>query len=112
MNSYELGREFAAKFGILDKIENIHDFSEELEFLFTSFAFGDVRSRDHFSNEVNEIIALSCVLMKGNSEAIKSHIELAKKIGMKDKDIIEVFIQCIPFCGFDNILQATKYLDN
>ncbi|MCX2789544.1 carboxymuconolactone decarboxylase family protein [Vibrio sp. Sgm 5] len=109
-SSYENGLKFAKEFGVLDKLEMLSDKSDDLEFIFTSFAFGIIRTRKHFSNKINEIIALSCVLVKGNEEAIKSHIILSKKSGMTDEDIIEVFIQCIPFCGFDNVLQAISLL--
>lgn len=108
---YQKGIDFAEEFGVLDKLNRLSESSVDLGFIFTSFAFGTIRSRKHFSNQINEIIALSCVLVKGNDDAIKSHIMLSKNSGMTNEDITEVFIQCIPFCGFDNVLQAMKYID-
>ena len=80
-----------------------------LNFL-TEVCFGDFYSRDGLDLKTREVLILSVLVTTGNSEALKSHIKGNLKAGNSKETITAVIIQCLPYIGFPNTLDALKIL--
>ncbi|MBN1467398.1 MAG: carboxymuconolactone decarboxylase family protein [Fusobacteriaceae bacterium] len=94
--------------GGIDVIESLKDISPDLGKYIIEFAFGDIYSRKFLDLKQRETITLASLLTQGACEPqLKVHIKGALNVGLKKEEIIEIFIQCIPYVGFPKVLNAT-----
>lgn len=71
------------------------------------FAFGDIYNRDELSLREREMITITSLLTAGGCEPqLEVHINGALNVGITPKQIVETFIQCIPYTGFPKVLNA------
>lgn len=94
--------------GGLDVIESLKDISPDLGKYIIEFAFGDIYARNLLDLKQRETVTLASLLTQGACEPqLKVHIKGALNVGLKKEEIIEIFIQCIPYVGFPKVLNAT-----
>ncbi|AGK98629.1 carboxymuconolactone decarboxylase family protein [Clostridium pasteurianum] len=120
-NRYEKGlnklKEVDGKGGA-EVIEFLKDIAPDLGKYIIEFAFGDIYTRPTFDLKQREIVTLSALTALGGCEKqLKVHINGALNVGISEKEIIEVFLQCIPYVGFPRVLNAVSvakeiFLDN
>lgn len=93
--------------GGIHVIDSLKDIAPDLGTYIIEFAFGDIYSRDALTLQQREMITLSSLLTQGGCEnQLKVHIAGALNVGLSKNEIIETFLQCIPYVGFPKVLNA------
>lgn len=107
---YELGLEKLSEIdgrGGEAVIKSLESIAPDLGRYIVEFAFGDIYSRSALSIQEREIITLACLLSAGDCEPqLDVHIGGALNTGISPEQIIEIFLQCIPYTGFPRVLNA------
>lgn len=71
------------------------------------FAFGDIYDRKVLDLKQREMIAITTLLTQGDTEPqLNVHINGALNVGLTPEEVIETFIQTIPYVGFPKVLNA------
>ncbi|WP_282802165.1 carboxymuconolactone decarboxylase family protein [Secundilactobacillus kimchicus] len=71
------------------------------------FAFGDIYTRPVLDLKQREMITITSLLIQGDTAPqLDVHINGALNVGLTQEEIIETFIQCIPYIGFPKVLNA------
>lgn len=74
---------------------------------YIGLAFDEIYSRPHLNARQRELITLTALTAQGGCEnQLKLHIQAALNVGLSREEIIETFIQCIPYLGFPKGLNA------
>lgn len=76
----------------------------------TEVCFGDFYTRNGLDVKTRELLVLSILVTTGDNYTLKSHIKGNIKAGNSIETIAAVIIQCMPYTGFPNALQALKVL--
>lgn len=88
-------------------VESLKDIAPDLSRYIIEFAFGEIYSRKSLNLRERELITLSSLLTAGGCEAqLEVHIKAALHVGIRKEEIIECFLQCIPYTGFPKVLNA------
>lgn len=88
-------------------IKSLEDIAPDLGKFIVEFAFGDIYTREGLTTEEREMITLSSLLTAGGCEPqLEVHINGALNVGISPEKVIETFLQCIPYTGFPNVLNA------
>lgn len=88
-------------------IDSLKDISPETGQFIIEFAFGDIYERKTLNLKQREMITLSSLLTQGDTHnQLIVHINGALNVGLTQNEIIEIFIQCIPYVGFPKVLNA------
>lgn len=89
---------------VIDSLESV---APDLGRYIVEFAFGDIYDRGGLSLREREMITLASLLTAGGCEPqLKVHIAAALHVGLSREQIIETFLQCIPYTGFPRVLNA------
>ena len=87
-------------------IASLSGLTEDVGKYIVEFAFGEIYQR---SIKQREMITISCLLAQGGTESqLEVHINGSLNVGLTEKEIIETFIQAIPYVGFPRVLNAIK----
>lgn len=78
----------------------------------TEYCFGDIYSRKGLDTKTRELLIIGLLTTNANTVQLKSHINGAMKAGNSKEDITAAIIQCLPYVGFPNTLEALKVLKN
>ena len=77
------------------------------------FAFGEIYNRKSLNLKHREMITITILLSQGGTEPqLKVHINGALNVGLSQEEILETFIQCIPYVGFPKVLNAVDLAKN
>ncbi|GAJ25612.1 4-carboxymuconolactone decarboxylase [Liquorilactobacillus sucicola DSM 21376 = JCM 15457] len=89
---------------VIDSLKNI---SPETGQFIIEFAFGDIYERKILDLKQREMITLSSLITQGDTHnQLIVHINGALNVGLTRNEIIETFVQCIPYVGFPKVLNA------
>ncbi|MEE6449375.1 carboxymuconolactone decarboxylase family protein [Gottfriedia acidiceleris] len=70
---------------------------------------GSIYDRPGLELKYKEMVSIASLLTQGASdELLKSHIQGGLNAGLTTKEIVEIFIQCIPYIGFPRVITATR----
>lgn len=90
-------------------IQSLESISPDLRKYIIEFAFGDIYERNVLSLQEREMITLATLLTAGGCEPqLEVHIHGALNVGIAPEKIIEIFLQCIPYTGFPQVLNAVS----
>lgn len=90
-------------------ITSLKNIAPDLGKYIIEFAFGDIYERSGLSLREREMITLASLLTSGGCEPqLKVHIDGALHVGISQEQIIEIFLQCIPYTGFPRVLNAVS----
>ena len=90
-------------------IASLKEIAPDLGRYILEFAFGDVYCRDGLSLQEREIITIASLLTAGGCEPqLEVHINGSLNVGISPEQVIETFIQCIPYTGFPKVLNAVN----
>lgn len=90
-------------------IASLSGLTEDVGKYIVEFVFGEIYQRKGLSLKQREMIAISCLLTQGGTEPqLEVHINGSLNVGLTEKEIIETFIQAIPYVGFPRVLNAIK----
>ena len=88
-------------------IKSLEDISPDLGRYIVEFAFGDIYSGDELSLQERETVTLASLLTLGGCEPqLEVHINGALNTGIPPQKIVEIFLQCIPYTGFQRVLNS------
>lgn len=88
-------------------IQSLQDIAPDVGKYIIEFAFGDVYTRPELSMQEREMITITSLLTTGGCEPqLEVHINGSLNVGLSPEEIIETFIQCIPYTGFPKVLNA------
>jgi 4-carboxymuconolactone decarboxylase len=88
-------------------INSLKDISPETGQFIIEFAFGDIYERKTLNLKQREMITLSSLVTQGDTHnQLIVHINGALNVGLTPNEIIEIFVQCIPYVGFPKVLNA------
>ena len=77
------------------------------------FAFGEIYNRKSLNLKHREMITITSLLSQGGTgHQLKVHINGALNIGLSQEEILETFIQCIPYVCFPKVLNAVDSAKN
>ncbi len=90
-------------------IASLSGLTEDVGKYIVEFAFGEIYQRKGLILKQREMITISCLLAQGGTESqLEVHINGSLNVGLTEKEIIETFIQAIPYVGFPRVLNAIK----
>ena len=88
-------------------IKSLADIAPDVGDYIIRFAFGEIYNRPLLDLRQREIATLSSLASIGGCEnQLKVHINASLNVGLTEQEIIEVFIQCLPYVGFPRVLNA------
>ncbi|BDR58064.1 carboxymuconolactone decarboxylase family protein [Xylocopilactobacillus apicola] len=88
-------------------VESLKDIAPDVSKYILEFAFGDIYNRPGLDLKQREMITISALLVEGDTAPqLKVHLNAALNVGLTKNEIIETFIQCIPYIGFPRVLNA------
>lgn len=76
----------------------------------TEFCFGDIYTRGGLDVKTRELLAIGILVTTGNMQTLQSHIAGSIRAGNSPETITAAIIQCMPYVGFPNALNALKVL--
>ena len=90
-------------------IDSLADIAPDLGRYIVEFAFGDIYTRGVLDLKERELITLASLLTAGGCEKqLAVHIGAALHVGVTRGEVIEAFLQCIPYTGFPRVLNAVS----
>ncbi|OFI49005.1 carboxymuconolactone decarboxylase [Floricoccus tropicus] len=90
-------------------IDSLSGIAEDIGMYIIEFAFGDIYDRKTLDLKQREMITITSLLSQGGTEnQLRVHINGSLNVGLSKEEIIEIFIQCIPYVGFPRVLNATS----
>ena len=88
-------------------VRSLEDIAPDLGRYIVEFAFGDVYERPGLGLRERESVTIACLCAQGACEAqLKVHINGSLNVGLTREEIVETFIQCVPYVGFPRALNA------
>ncbi len=84
----------------------IGDIAPKLAQLTDEVLFGDVWARKELSPRDRSLITVSCLLTSGNTEQLKSHLNLAKQNGLSEEELIEAITHLAFYAGWAKAMSA------
>ena len=76
----------------------------------TEFCFGDIYTRGGLDVKTRELLAIGILVTTGNMQTLQSHIAGNIRAGNSPETVTAAIIQCMPYVGFPNALNALKVL--
>ena len=88
-------------------IENLADIAPDVGRYIVEFAFGDIYARPALSLRDRELATIVSLCTQGAADPqLRVHIRGALNVGLIKSEVVEAFIQCIPYTGFPRVLNA------
>ena len=81
---------------------------EEVARFLTEVNFGDFYTREGLDIKTRELLVISILVTTNNTATLKSHIKGNLKAGNSKETITAAIIQCLPYVGFPNTLNALR----
>lgn len=76
---------------------------------YTQVAFDEMSNRAALNMQQREMITLTTLLTQGDTASqLRVHIQGALNVGLSQEEIVEIFIQCLPYVGFPKVLNAVS----
>ena len=76
----------------------------------TEFCSGDIYTRGGLDVKTRELLAIGILVTTGNMQTLQSHIAGSIRAGNSPETVTAAIIQCMPYVGFPNALNALKVL--
>lgn len=109
-SKYDRGLELLSKVdgdGGVSVIESLREVAPDVGRYIVEFAFGEIYDRDALTLRDRELATIASLCTQGACEPqLKVHIRGALHSGMTQEEVIETFIQLIPYVGFPRVLNA------
>lgn len=93
-------------------IESLSDIAPDVGRYIVEFAFGDIYTREELCLRDRELATIASLCTQGACEPqLRVHVKGALNAGLTNTEIIEAFIQLIPYVGFPKVLNAISVAD-
>ncbi|MFC4651878.1 carboxymuconolactone decarboxylase family protein [Lactococcus nasutitermitis] len=112
MNNYEKGlkvrEEVIGKSASQAVSESLRDIAPDID-NYTLLTFAEFSERTVLDMKLRELITLTSLLTQGDTAGqLRVHLQGALNVGWSKAEIIESFIQCLPYVGFPRVLNAVS----
>lgn len=74
-------------------------FTADFQELITQYAWGSVWTRPGLDRRSRSLITLTALVARGHHEELAMHVRAAKRNGLTDEEIAELFLQTAIYCG-------------
>lgn len=112
LNRFETGLKNLAKVdevggqAVIDSLAGLY---EDVGKYIIEFAFGDIYERGVLDLKQREMITITSLLTQGDTvPQLHFHINSSLNVGLTREEIIETFIQALPYVGFPRVLNAVN----
>ncbi len=82
--------------------------NEDFQRMLTDFVWGEVWARDGLSLRERSIATLGMLTALNRGVELKTHIRGARNNGLTWEEIVEVFLQSAPYCGFPAAMTSLR----
>ena len=82
------------------------DFAPKLAELTDDVLFGDVWQRAELSPRDRSLVTVAALIANGNTEQLKSHLNLAKTNGLSETELAEIMIHLAFYAGWPRAVSA------
>lgn len=89
-------------------LEEASDFSRTIQELVTEFAWGRVWTRDGLDLRTRSMLNLAMLCALNRSHELAGHVRGALNNGVTEKEIQEVLIQAMVYCGAPAALESFR----
>ncbi|WP_160723484.1 carboxymuconolactone decarboxylase family protein [Bacillus sp. USDA818B3_A] len=86
--------------------KKLGNFAPKLVQLTDDVLFGDVWAREELSPRDRSLITVASLLTGGNTEQLKSHLNLAKQNGLSEEELIEAMTHLAFYAGWAKAMSA------
>ncbi|MHC5247367.1 carboxymuconolactone decarboxylase family protein [Enterococcus sp. LJL90] len=74
---------------------------------YIKLTFGQMKADETLDLKQRELIVLTTLLTQGDTAPqLKIHLQGALNVGLSKAEIIETFVQCLPYVGFPKVMNA------
>lgn len=88
-------------------VRALEDVAPDLGRYIVEFAFGDIYERPGLSLRDRETVTIACLCALGACDPqLEVHVDGSLNVGLTREQIVETFIQCVPYVGFPKVLNA------
>lgn len=91
-------------------VESYKSLDPELSDYIVSFAFGAIYSRTSLTQQEQTMVTISTLVALGTEPQLKLYINVGFNVGLTKEKIVGALIQCIPYVGFPQVLNALTLL--
>ncbi|BBH19240.1 4-carboxymuconolactone decarboxylase [Paenibacillus baekrokdamisoli] len=82
------------------------DFAPKIVELTDDVLFGDIWRRKELSPRDRSLITVSSLITGGNTQQLKSHLNLAKQNGLSEEELIEIMTHLAFYAGWPKAMTA------
>lgn len=82
-----------------DAVDNATDLTRDFQDIMNRYCFGETWNRPQLNRRDRSMITLAMLCALGKQDEITLHVKGAKKNGMTDEEIREVFLHAMIYCG-------------
>ena len=75
------------------------DFTGDFQDLITQYAWGSIWTRPGLDRRSRSLITLTALVARGHHEELAMHVRAAKRNGLTDDELKELFLQTAIYCG-------------
>jgi len=88
-------------------VNSFQDIAPDLTRYIIEFPFGEIYSRTGLDLQKKQLVTLSSLVTQGDTEqALSVHIGGALNVGLTPNEIIEAFLQLLPYAGWPKVQNA------
>lgn len=87
-------------------VDELKDLAPEVGQYIIEFAYGEIYTREGLDNKQRALVTISSLVTQGTEPQLELHINTGLTAGLPPQEIVESFIQLIPYTGFPRILNA------
>lgn len=90
-------------------VNSFQDIAPDLTRYIIEFPFGEIYSRTGLNLQKKQLVTLSSLVTQGDTEqALTVHIGGALNVGLTPNEIIEAFLQLLPYAGWPKVQNAVN----
>ncbi|EIT85961.1 4-carboxymuconolactone decarboxylase [Fictibacillus macauensis ZFHKF-1] len=87
-------------------VEHLKDIAPEVGQYIIEFAYGEIYTRGRLTNQQRALVTIASLVTQGTEPQLELHINTGLTAGLTPEEIVESFVQLIPYTGFPRILNA------
>jgi 3-oxoadipate enol-lactonase/4-carboxymuconolactone decarboxylase len=80
-------------------VANTTEFTRDVQELITAYAWGRIWTRPGLDRRSRSMITLTALLARGHHEELALHVRAARRNGLTNDEIKEVFLNAAIYCG-------------
>ncbi|MGV9442672.1 carboxymuconolactone decarboxylase family protein, partial [Nocardia sp. NPDC003672] len=88
--------------------DRLGDIAPDIGKYIIEFAYGDIYTRPNLDNQQRALVTLASLATLGTEPQIELHLNTALTSGLSPNQIVEIFMQLIPYTGFPRVLNALE----